>query len=337
MESKKILISDPTLRDGSHAIKHKFSKDDISNYCKLADKARIPIVEVGHGNGIGASSLQLGESLLSDFDMLSTARKNLKKSKLGVHVIPGFATIDKDILPAVDVGVDVFRIATHCTESDLSERHISFLRKKNLEVWGCLMMAHMVDTETLIDQAKKIENYGADGVIFMDSAGSFIPNQIKERVEGLVSELNIMVGFHGHNNLNLAVANSLEAIQSGATLVDACSAGFGAGAGNTQLEVLIPVLLKQNFDTNIDFNGLLDLAEFVISKFGKSTSSVHIDSMISGYYGVFSGFLVPVRRVALEYKISPIDIFKELGRRNIIAGQEDLIIEVANSIRDKSK
>ena len=334
--NQKIIISDPTLRDGSHALRHKFNEENISTYCKLAEKANVPIVEIGHGNGLGASSLQLGESLLSETKMLSVARKFLKKTRLGVHVIPGFATIEKNIKPAIDLGVDVFRIATHCTEADLSERHISFLRDKNIDVWGCLMMSHMINPDSLILEAKKMESYGATGVVFMDSAGAFTPDDVSERVGGLVTELNILIGFHGHNNLNLAIGNSLVALKKGATLIDACAYGFGAGAGNTQLEALVAATEKLGFESGIDFNKSLDLASYIAKNFEKPSSSVSIDSIISGYYGVFSGFLNPVKRIAKEFQVKEIDIFYELGQRQIIAGQEDIILEIASSLANKN-
>lgn len=336
MNNQKIIISDPTLRDGSHALKHKFNEENISTYCKLAEMANVPIVEIGHGNGLGASSLQLGESLLSESKMISVARKFLKKTRLGVHVIPGFATIEKNIKPAIDLGVDVFRIATHCTEADLSERHVSYLRDKNIDVWGCLMMSHMITPDSLVLEAKKMESYGATGVVFMDSAGAFTPDDVSERVEGLVSELNILIGFHGHNNLNLAIGNSLVALKKGATLIDACAYGFGAGAGNTQLEALVAVIEKLGFETGIDFNKSLELASYISNNFEKPSSSVSIDSIISGYYGVFSGFLNPVRRIAKEFHVKEIDIFYELGQRQIIAGQEDIILEIASSLANKN-
>ncbi len=329
---RPILFSDPTLRDGNHAIQHQLSAEQIAAYCKIADEAGIHIVEVGHGNGVGASSLQLGESKCPDAIALKTARDNLKRSKLGIHCIPGFATIEKDLKPAIDMGVDVIRIASHCTEADLTERHIGFVRKSGRTVYGVLMMSHMLPKEGLLEEARKMQSYGAEGVIFMDSSGHYLPNDVKERVETLVGGLTIPVGFHAHNNLGMAIQNSVVAFEAGAEMLDGCARGFGAGAGNAQLEVLVAVLERMGIKTGLDFYKLLDagdLAEAMLMKVVPTISSV---SIVSGLAGVFSGFKKPVERVAEKYKVDPRDIFFELGRRGIIAGQEDIIIEVASEL-----
>lgn len=329
---KSVLISDPTLRDGNHAIAHQLSVEQIAAYCKAADKARIPIVEVGHGNGIGASSLQLGESKASDVDALTTARENLKSSKLGVHCIPGFATIKKDLARALDIGVDVVRVASHCTEADLCDRHITYVREKGKTAYGVLMMSHMVSPQILSEQAKKMESYGAEGIIIMDSAGNYLPADVTERIKVLTSELGIPVGFHAHNNLGMAIANSIAALEAGATMLDGCARGFGAGAGNAQLEVLVAVLERMGYHTGIDFYAMLDAADLAEKHVVNMVPIISSTSVVSGLAGVFSGFLKPVQRIATEFNLDPRDIFFELGKRKIIGGQEDLIIEVANDL-----
>ena len=236
---KNIILTDSSLRDGNHSVKHTISLDTIEKYCVFADKVGIPIVEVGHGNGLAASSLLIGKSPYSDKEILTTARNNLKKSKLCVHTIPGLCTID-DIKQASDCGVDIFRVATHCTEATLSKSHIEFLSKSDKEVYGVLMMSALIDTENLVQQAKIMEDYGAKALIIMDSTGSYLPNDVEERISSLKENINIKIGFHAHNNLGCAVANSLIAVQSGADMIDACIRGFGAGAGNAALEILIP-------------------------------------------------------------------------------------------------
>ncbi|MEI6398331.1 MAG: 4-hydroxy-2-oxovalerate aldolase, partial [Pseudomonadota bacterium] len=193
---KSVLISDPTLRDGNHAIGHQLTAEQIQAYCAAAEAARIPIVEVGHGNGIGASSLQLGESRCPDNIAIKTARDALKNSKLGIHCIPGFATIDKDLKPAIDLGVDVVRVASHCSEADLTDRHIRFANDAGKIVYGVLMMSHMLSKEELAEQARKMESYGAEAIIFMDSSGHFLPHDVTERVVTLLEHLSIPVGFH---------------------------------------------------------------------------------------------------------------------------------------------
>lgn len=328
----KVIISDPTLRDGNHAVKHQLNIDQIAAYCKAANNAGIGIVEVGHGNGLGASSLQLGEAKTSDYETLKTARTNLSTTKLGIHVIPGFATIDRDLKPAIDQGVDVVRVAAHCSEADICERHITYARKNGTEVWGCLMMSHMVSPNMLLEQARKMESYGAQGVVLMDSAGHFLPEDVSRRVKILNESLLIPIGFHGHNNLGSAVGNSLAAINAGATLLDACARGFGAGAGNTQLEVLVAVLNKLGWDCGVDLYKMLDAAELAEEMLVEEIPSIKSTSIISGLSGVFSGFNKPVLRISNEFKVDPRDVFLELGRRKIVAGQEDLILEVAKDL-----
>jgi 4-hydroxy 2-oxovalerate aldolase len=334
--TQKIRISDPTLRDGNHAVGHQLSAENIAAYCKAADAAGVSIVEVGHGNGLGASSLQLGEAKTSDYIALTTARANLSQSKLGIHVIPGFATIERDLKHALTLGVDVVRVASHCSEADICERHISFSRSEGVEVWGCLMMSHMISPTMLLEQARKMESYGAEGVVFMDSSGHFIPEDVRVRVETLVNGLGIAVGFHGHNNLGLAIANTVAAADAGATLLDACARGFGAGAGNTQLEVLVAVLGRLKYTTGIDLYKILDAADLAEETLMKEIPTISSVSVVSGIAGVFSGFMKPVARIAKEFKIDPRDIFFELGQRKIVAGQEDIILEVAKALAQRS-
>ena len=335
--SQNIRISDPTLRDGNHAVGHQLSAENIASYCKAADAAGVSIVEVGHGNGIGASSLQLGEAKTPDHIALATARANLGRSKLGVHVIPGFATIERDLKPALDAGVDVVRVASHCSEADICERHIGFARSQGIEVWGCLMMSHMLSPTLLLEQARKMESYGAEGVVFMDSSGHYIPKDVRERVETLVNGLSIAVGFHAHNNLGMAIANSVAAADAGATLLDGCARGFGAGAGNAQLEVLVAVLERLGYGTGIDLYKMLDAADLAEQTLMKEIPTIKSVSVVSGMAGVFSGFMKPVSRISKEYDVDPRDVFFELGRRKIVAGQEDIILEVAKELAQRAK
>jgi 4-hydroxy 2-oxovalerate aldolase len=330
--SNNILISDVTLRDGNHAISHQMTKEQIISYCDAADSAGISIVEVGHGNGLGASSLQVGESALEDKIMLPIARKHLKKSKLGIHVIPGFATIERDLKPAIDYGVDVFRIASHCTEADITERHIRYCKTEGKTVFGVLMMSHMADKEKLANEAKKMQDFGAEAVILMDSSGNYLPKNVKEKVGFLTKNLKISIGFHAHNNLGMGVANSIAAIESGARLIDGSSRGFGAGAGNAQLEVLVSVLDKMGYKTGIDLYKMLDASDLAEKELIEHLPYISSSSIVSGLSGVFSGYLTPVKRIAKEYNIDPRDLFFELGRQKVVAGQEDLIIEVAKKL-----
>jgi len=334
MKNSNILLYDTTLRDGSHAIRHQLTKEQIMRYARLAERSGVNVVEVGHGIGLGASSLQIGRSLLSDEDMLSTAREHLQESLLAVHVVPGYATVDKDLSKAIDCGVDVIRVAAQCTEADTTEQLISYVRSKGRSVYGGLMMSHMITPEMLVQEALKMESYGAEGVTILDSAGTFLPKDVTERIELLVKGLKIPVGFHGHNNLGMAIANSVAAVEAGACMIDGSICGFGGGAGNSSLELLVAVFSKLGFNTEADLYKVLDsadMAEDIFKVLPKITSS----SIVSGMSGVVSVFSKPVARAAEQYNVDPHDIFIELGRQGAVAGQEDLIVEVAQVLAGK--
>lgn len=326
---RKIIIHDPTLRDGNHAVKHQLSAEQIKIYAKAANDANIPVLEVGHGNGIGASSLQVGLAKETDQVMLETAKSQLTTTKLGVHCIPGFATRSKDLDLALECGVDVFRIACHVTEADVTKDHIAYVREKGKEVYGVLMMSHMADVDILISEALKMESYGAEGVVIMDSAGTYLPIDVSERISALRSALKGHVGFHGHNNLGMAVANSLVAAEHGATILDGTARSFGAGAGNTQLEILVAVLDKMGYPTGVDLYKILDAGDIAENHLLQEIPSVKSTSIVSGLAGVFSGYKRHVDRVSIEYGVNPRDILFKLGERGVVAGQEDIIVEVA--------
>jgi 4-hydroxy 2-oxovalerate aldolase len=331
----KVNLYDVTLRDGSHAISHQLSVSQVEHYTQAIDVSGVYAVEVGHGNGLGASSLLVGKSLLSDEILLKTAKDNLQYTKLGVHVIPGFATIKKDIEKALSWGVDIVRVASHCTEADITERHLGYVREKGKEAYGLLMMSHMTTPEILLDEAIKMQTYGAEAIIILDSAGSYLPDDVQERIALLSQNLNVPVGFHAHNNLGLGISNSLVAIKAGAQIIDGAIKGFGAGAGNAQMEVLAAVLQKMNYETNIDLYKLLDVADFVDKEMIKDPISISSLSIVSALAGVFSGFSKHVKRVAKEFNVDPRDIFIELGRQKVVAGQEDKIIDIAFKLQKR--
>jgi len=330
---KNIIITDSSLRDGNHSVKHTISLDSIEKYCQFADKAGIPIVEVGHGNGLAASSLLIGKSPNTDKEMLTIARKNLKTSKLGIHTIPGLSTID-DAKLAMDYGVDVFRVATHCTEATLSKSHIEALAKTNKEVYGVLMMSALITAEELAEQAKIMEDYGAQAIIIMDSTGTYLPHDVKERISLLKSKLNIKVGFHAHNNLGCAIANSLIAVESGAELIDACIRGFGAGAGNAPLELILPILEKTGYTTGISFEETIKEADRVMDYLVPSAPITTPINVLTGLTRLFSGFEKPIVKVSKLYGIEYSSLIFELGNRKLVAGQEDLILEVAQKLKE---
>jgi len=316
-------------------VAHQINVSQIAAYATAANEAGIPIVEVGHGNGLGASSLQVGESAVDDRTMLIEAKKCLTQSKLAVHVIPGFATINKDIKDALELGVDVVRVASHCTEADVTQRHIAYVRSKGKEAYGALMMSHMASPDVLVVEAQKMETYGAEGVVLYDSSGTYLPHMVTERIAGLVGKLNIPVGFHAHNNLGLGIANCIAAVEAGATIIDGSARGFGAGAGNAQLEVVTAVLSRMGYDTQIDLYKVLDAADVAEKELMKEIPRIRSLSVISGLAGVFSGFAKPVERISKQYRVDPRDVFFELGRRQVVAGQEDIIIEVAAKLSKK--
>lgn len=332
---KKVLIVDSTLRDGSHALRHQFNEQQIASYSRAAEKANTEILIVGHGNGLGASSVHLGRSLLSDKQMLTTAKKNLKKTKLGAFLIPGFGTIEKDLLPAIELGIDVLMVATHCTEANIARQHIEKGVEKKLDVYGVLMMSHMLDSESLLEQALLIQEYGAKGVLLMDSAGNYLPDNVTEKISKLIKKLIIPVGFHAHNNLGMAVANSLAAVKAGATIIDATSRGLGAGAGNCQLEVIASVLEKAGYTTGLNIFKTMDNSEEIISKIMPRPQEISASSLVSGLSGVFSGFLPHAKKASAYYNVDIKDLMVELGKLGIIAGQEDLVIHTASLLSKK--
>lgn len=327
-----VLITDSTLRDGSHAIAHQFTAKNIADYTKGAESAGIELLVVGHGNGLGASTLQLGMAFLSDSQMLKVARRHLKRTKLGAFLIPGFGTIRNDLEPAIDIGIEAVMIACHCTEATITRQHIEYSRKRGLDTYGILMMSHMVDARILAENAKLMQEYGVKGVLLMDSAGAYLPKDVSEKVGALTSCLDIDVGFHAHNNLGMAIANSVEAVQAGAKIIDCTSRGLGAGAGNCQLEVLVAVLLKMGYKLNLDLFKLMDNSENVIAKIVQKPQEISSASLISGLAGVFSGFAPHVKRAAKRFGVDSRDIWIELGRRKVVAGQEDIIVDVAMNL-----
>ena len=328
-----LIIQDSSLRDGNHAIQHQLTLEDIKDYCRLADKAGIPVIEVGHGNGLGASSLQVGLSLEEESAQLEVARENLKSSKLAVHMIPGFTTISRNLQNAIDIGIDLARVGCHCTEADTTKRYIEYLRENDVEAVGSLMMSHTVNKEILLEEAQKMQDYGATGVSLYDSAGSYLPVDVEAKIKHLSENLDIKVGFHAHNNLGMGVANSLVAYQNGARIIDGSILGFGAGCGNAQLEVIVAVFEKMEIKTGIDLYSILDCADFAKDTFIKDVPSIKPVGVVSGLSGVFSGFVKHVERISQQYDVDPRDVFFELGKRKVVAGQEDLIIEVAADIK----
>ncbi|NNA56567.1 MULTISPECIES: 4-hydroxy-2-oxovalerate aldolase [Pseudomonas] len=326
-----VIISDSTLRDGNHAVRHQLSLNQVRGYAAAAEKAGIDIVEVGHGNGLGGSSSLLGFSAASDCDMLEAARGQLVRSLLGVHFIPGLGK-SADIAMALDIGVDVVRIASHCTEANITARFIEQTRNAGKTAYGVLMMAHMASPEKLLQQAQLMEQYGAHAVIIMDSAGYSSPDMVRERIRLLTGNLNIQVGFHGHNNLSVAVANTLVAVEAGAAIVDGCIQGFGAGAGNTQLEPLVAILERSGVAISTSFERMVELAQGAAKLLQPETPHIQISNIASGLYGLFSGYVPHVQRAARKFGVNEFELYQRLAERKLVAGQEDVIVEEASRL-----
>jgi 4-hydroxy 2-oxovalerate aldolase len=324
-------IYDVTLRDGNHALRHALKSKFVEEYCKLAEQSDAWAIEVGHGNGLGASSYLVGQSFEKDENLLIAARNNLKNRKLAVHAIPGFATVDRDIKPAIEIGVDVFRIATHVTEASVAQSHVEYLASRDMIVHGVLMMSHMVDVKGLIEQAKLFKSYGASAIIFMDSAGFFLPEDVAERVKATQAELGISVGFHAHNNLGMATANSLSALNAGATIIDGASMGLGAGAGNAQLESIVAVKSKSNESIG-DIRSFSPQSRLVETSFQDSLPRTTMSSIDSGLVGVFSGYAPQVKQIASEMGIEIHDLWQAMAERKLVPGQESMIREIAQDL-----
>lgn len=332
---KTPIFFDSTLRDGSHAIQHQLTIDNVRDYCKMVDTAGLYTVIVGHGNGLGASSIQVGLSATEDRELLRAARAELKKTKLGVFILPGFGTIGNDLVPALELGVDLVCVASHCTEADVTKQYISRVVKEGKEVYGILMMYHMTTKERLLSEAEKMIGYGAQGIIIMDSAGSSTPQLVQETIEYLVSHVQVPVGFHAHNNLGMAIGNTLIALEAGASIVDGTIRGFGAGAGNCQIEVMVALLKKMGYEVPIDLYPLMDAADTVVKNIMTKPQEIDSVSIASGMAGVFSGFAPHVKNAAKKFGVDPRDIFFELGKRKVVGGQEDMVIEVALELSQK--
>ena len=337
----KIIISDVTLRDGNHAVNHSINEKIIRNYCEFIEETGVKIVEVGHGNGLGASSLSIGRSNISDEKALKTARSILKKTKLSIHSIPGFSRID-DLKKAIDCGVDIFRIGTNSTEIDTIYSQIEFCKKNKVECWGVLMMAHLVydKKKTYLEKVKYLQSLGVKTVIIMDSAGIFLPNDIENIILNIKKNFKIRVGFHGHNNFGSAIWNSITAFMCGAEIIDVSIKGFGAGAGNTQMDIFLTVLEKINIKTNIKINKIYEIAK----KFPKILEKEKIKyknpfsepkNIMSANYGLFSGFASKVDYFSDKFKLDDIEAFKAIGSKKLVAGQEDLIFNILYNLKKK--
>ncbi|MBI2842917.1 MAG: 4-hydroxy-2-oxovalerate aldolase [Armatimonadetes bacterium] len=325
MKSPRII--DTTLRDGSHAMRHQFTLDQVREVTKALDEAGVHVIEVTHGDGLAGSSIQYGFSLTHEMEMIEAARSVTKNARIAVLQIPGIGT-RKELTEAIDRGAQMVRIATQCTEADISEQHFGIAKEMGLEAVGFLMMAHMRSPEVLVEQAGLMESYGADCVYIVDSAGAMLPGDVVDRVHAFKDALQIPVGFHAHNNLGLAVGNTVAALEAGADWVDGTLRGLGAGAGNAATEAIVAVLDKMGSNPGLDVFRLMAAAEFVVAPFMTFQPIPDRDAIAIGYAGVYSTFLLHAKRLGEKYGVDPVEILVELGRRKAMAGQEDWILDV---------
>jgi 4-hydroxy-2-oxovalerate/4-hydroxy-2-oxohexanoate aldolase len=326
----KVILHDMSLRDGMHPKRHQITIDQMIAVATALDRAGVPLIEVTHGDGLGGASINYGFPLHSDEEYLRAVVPRMQRAKISALLLPGIGTVD-DLAMAVDCGVGTVRIATHCTEADVAAQHIGAARKLGVDTVGFLMMAHMIEPERLVEQAKLMESYGAQTVYCTDSAGYMLPADVTARVGALRAALRpeTQVGFHGHHNLGMGIANSLAAIDAGAARIDASAAGLGAGAGNTPLEVFVAVCDRMGIETGVDLYGVMDVAEDLVVPMMDVPVRIDRDALVLGWAGVYSSFLLFAQRAGARYGVSPRDILVEMGKRKTIGGQEDLIEDVA--------
>ncbi|MEL6358758.1 MAG: 4-hydroxy-2-oxovalerate aldolase [Bacteroidota bacterium] len=334
----KVYIQDVTLRDGMHPLKHQYTREQVLDIALALDRAGVDAIEIAHGDGLAGGSFNYGFGAQTDWAWLEGVAELLKHARLTTLLIPGIGTID-DLKRAKDLGVESVRIATHSTEADISAQHIEAARKLDMDVSGFLMMAHMNDPAGLAAQAKLMESYGAHCVYVTDSAGALLMQEVKERIDAFKDVLNedTEVGIHCHHNLSLGVANTIVAMDAGATRLDASLAGMGAGAGNCPLEILIAYLDKRGIAHRSKLLDLMDLADDVIRPLQQRPVRVDRETLSLGFAGVYSSFLLHAEKAASIYDLDTRELLIELGRRKMVGGQEDMIIDVALDLSKTKK
>jgi 4-hydroxy-2-oxovalerate/4-hydroxy-2-oxohexanoate aldolase len=330
LEGRKIVVHDMTLRDGMHPKRHLMTLDQMKHIAIGLDEAGVPLIEVTHGDGLGGSSVNYGFPAHTDEEYLGAVVPLMKQAKVSALLIPGIGTVDH-LKMARELGVHTIRVATHCTEADVSEQHITLARKMAMDTVGFLMMAHMNSAEGLVKQARLMESYGANCIYVTDSAGHMLPDDVKAKLGAVRQALKpeTELGFHGHHNLAMGVANSIAAIEVGANRIDAAAAGLGAGAGNTPMEVLVAVCDRMGIATGVDVWKIQDVAEDRVVPIMDFPIRIDRDALTLGYAGVYGSFLLFAKRAGAKYGIPARDILVELGRRKMVGGQEDMIEDTA--------
>ena len=330
LQGKKVRLHDMTLRDGMHPKRHLMTLAQMKTIAAGLDAAGMPLIEVTHGDGLGGSSVNYGFPAHTDEEYLGAVIPLMKQAKVSALLLPGIGTVDH-LKMAHSLGVHTIRVATHCTEADVSEQHIGMARQLGMDTVGFLMMAHMNSAEGLVKQAKLMESYGANCIYITDSAGHMLPHNVSEKLGAVRQALKpeTELGFHGHHNLAMGVANSLAAIEAGCSRIDAAAAGLGAGAGNTPMEVLVAVCDLMGTDTGVDVFKIQDVAEDLVLPIMDFPIRIDRDALTLGYAGVYGSFLLFAKRASEKYGVPAREILVEMGRRGMVGGQEDMIEDTA--------
>jgi len=328
--TRSYRLTDSTLRDGSHALRHRYTPEQVAAIAGALDRAGVPVIEVSHGDGLGGSSFQYGFGAVPEHDLIAAAAGAVRNARLAVLLLPGIG-LARDLESVAALGVSIARIATHCTEADIAIQHLQTARDLGMETVGFLMMAHMAEPSALLEQARIMEDAGAQSVYVVDSAGAMTTHDVRARVAALKAGLRpeTQVGVHAHNNLSLAVANSIGALEEGVDQVDGCSRGLGAGAGNCPTEVLVAVSDKLGYATGVDTMAIADVAEDVVRPVMPREQIIDRTALALGYAGVYGSFLLHAERASERFGVDAREILLELGRRKIVGGQEDMIVDVA--------